>query len=666
MKNIRTCIRLAMVSVYVLGLTASFASVAIAASISFSSTTVGLNPVNTRHAGSSEIVAINYNPTDGLIDTAVPVTVTSSNLALVSIVKVPNIPLGNYKLTIPGAASAGIATVTATATVAGVRYTRSRDFVIVPGSTTVTPPLATTPPVTAGVQTLIRASTPTMNADQSGCAAVNYYDVGPGRSFAALGQLPWSKLKGCDTVRIYPKLSNAAYHEMILVSAGTDLAPAAPNKFMRVIGMPDPLTGALPILDGTSATQVETLPGQAPRTLQYHDNNSASRVLNKLGLVMVGPQQNYNYNFGPAGYISIENLDIRNSVYGGAFTDGKTGAQGAYSSFGSCIYVEAAAHLILKNNRIHNCGNGLFINSKNGALVELSQDVLIEGNSLYNNGNPPISGASNGYSEHQSYTEARDITFQYNYFGDMRPGALGDCLKDRSSGLIVRYNTFASNCGLQLHLVDSTGGGPLIWGDPGYSNTYIYGNLFDLASAPGHAPSLVLYGGDSGVVTQYRQGTLNFYNNTMSVTGDLGNGAYPEVFLFDLLVSKAIADVRNNVFHTTPRTAGAKGMIQAMAFSGKGTVNLNHNWISPNAQPYWTGHLSGAVVNGWTTSLGANNQPGFVNLQQHDFRPAPGSALINGGTGLGYLSANMAPSAQPGSTAARAQDSMIDIGAFEY
>ena len=289
--------------------------------------------------------------------------------------------------------------------------------------------------------------------------------------FSALSQIPWSKLQGCDTVRIYPKANNAPYNEMILISAGTNVAPTAPDRFMRVLGMPDPVTGALPIIDGTNATQLETLPGQAPRVLQYHDNKNASPVLHKLGLVMVGPQQGYYYHGGPAGYISIENLELRNARYDVPYNNGLTGAADKFHSLATCLYVEAAAHLVVKGNIIHDCSNGLFINSKNGALVELSQDVLISNNRFFGNGNAPLKNVTNGYSEHESYTEARDITFEYNYFGPNTPGAHGGCIKDRSSGLVVRYNTFASDCGIKLNLQDSTGGQALIFGDPGYQTT---------------------------------------------------------------------------------------------------------------------------------------------------------------------------------------------------
>ncbi|MES2036694.1 MAG: hypothetical protein V4495_02560 [Pseudomonadota bacterium] len=655
---------LVFVSVGAISLSAQTANaVTTPARIGFSSKTVGFEANNARNAGSMEYALIEFISETGVTDPSVAITVSSSNPALITASKVAVAnALGNYLLAVPANAPSGSATITASATVAGVVYSRSRAFVITAASSGIPP--------ASGSSTITRATTPTMNADQSACAVINYYDVGVGKAYTALGQLPWSQLKGCDTVRIYAKPNNLPYHEMILISAGTNLTPTAANKFMRVIGVPDPVTGARPIIDGAPdaqgklATQLETLPGQAARTLQYHDNASTPRALYKLGLVMVGPQAGYNYNNGPVGYIGIENLDIRNSVYGNSFSDALGQKTDSYAAFGTCLFVEAAAHLVVKNNVMHNCGNGLFINSKNGTLVELSQDVLIEGNTFYNNGNAPIANVSNGYSEHNSYTEARDIIFQYNYFGDVRPGAFGDCLKDRSSGLVVRYNSFASSCGLQLHLMDSTGGNALIYGEPAYASTYVYGNLFDVT--PGsNSTNLVNYGGDSGLTANYRQGTLFFYNNTMVVRGDATHGIYPETLMFNLGMPNAVADVRNNLFYALPVTPGSPGKVQAMAL-GKGTVNMTNNWVSPNAAQYWVGHLTGAVVNGWNTNLGANNNPVLANVAQHDYRPAIGSPLINAGNGLGNLTSNLLPVAQPGAVILRKQDGMIDIGAFEF
>lgn len=620
---------------------------------------------NSRTAGSVELVTIRFVGADGVPDSLQPLTVKTSSNALLTVT--PTAQPGIYTLAVPANTTGGNATLIATAVVNGVTYVGGRNFAISAAAGSPTPTPAPTP---TGSSTMTRATTPTLAADQSGCSVVNYYDVGPGKAFTALSALPWSTLKGCDTVRIYPKAGNEPYNEMILISAGTNLTPTAPNRFMRVLGMRDSETGALPILDGANATQLETLPGQAtPRTLQYNDNASTSPILHKLGLVMVSPQQGYNYNNGPAGYISIENLELRGARYNQPYTNAITGTGDTYHHFAACLYVEAAAHLVVKGNILHGCSNGLFINSKHGTPVALSQDVMIDNNRFYDNGNAPVAGLTGGHSEHHSYTEARDITYQYNYFGDVAPGAFGDCVKDRSSGLVVRYNTFASNCGIKFNLQDSTGGLALIYGDPGYATSYVYGNLIDIA-ANNTNTQLLFYGGDSGQTANYRQGTLYFYNNTMVVAGD-GAGAYPDAFLFFLSQPSARAEVWNNVFYAVPATPGHQPKIMAMAYAGAGTVNLMNNWISSNITTGWLGHPSAATVTGWTANTFGNGSPGFQNEGQHLYTPVPGSPLIGGGASLAQLPTGMAPLWLPqtqsmGSPIARNEGEQIDIGAYQH
>ncbi|MFA5963388.1 MAG: hypothetical protein WC804_05175 [Sphingomonas sp.] len=633
--------------------------------VEMASSSGNLPNVNNRTGGSVEQVIIRFIGPDGLPALQVPLSIKTSNPALLTVT--PTAQPGIYTLAVPANTTGGNATLIATAVVGGVTYIGGRNFHITSAAASPTP--TPSAPPSAGVTTMTRATTPTLTADQSGCSTISNYDVGPGKPYTALSQLPWSTLKGCDTVRIYPKANYAAYNEMILVSGGTDLAPTAPNRFLRILGMPDQVTGILPIIDGTDATQLETLPGQAPRMLRYHDNGSSSPILHKLGLVMVGPQQGYGYHNGPAGYISIENLELRNARYDQPYTSGFTGLTDKYHSFATCLYVEAAAHLVVKGNILHGCSNGLFINSKNGALEELSQDILIENNLFYNNGNAPVAGVTGGSSEHHSYTEARDITFQYNYFGPVAPGAYGDCIKDRSSGLVVRYNSFASNCGLKLNLEDPTGGQTLISGDSGYATTYVYGNLIDIPASYTNT-QLVLYGGDSGQTGAYRQGTLYFYNNTMVVAGD-GANAYPDALLFFLMQPSARAEVWNNVFYAAPATPGHQGKAMAMAYAGAGAVNLSNNWMSTTVAATWLGHAAPATVTGWAANTIASGSPGFQNQGPFPYAPAAGSALVNGGVSLSQLKAGSSPLWLPqtialGPEIARKQDGQVDIGAFEY
>ena len=75
----------------------------------------------------------------------------------------------------------------------------------------------------------------------------------------------------------------------------------------------------------------------------------------------------------------------------------------------------------MRNCALHDCGNGFFASSQ-------SSDVIVEGCQIYDNG---IEGS---IYEHNNYTEARGIIFQFNHFGPLRTGCPGNNLKDRSAG----------------------------------------------------------------------------------------------------------------------------------------------------------------------------------------------------------------------------------------
>ncbi|MDD5754717.1 MAG: hypothetical protein PHN45_08210 [Methylococcales bacterium] len=168
------------------------------ARIGFSSKTAGFNAVNTRTAGTSEYVEIAFIGTDGIEDLSVPVTIDSSDTSLITVSNAPvGNALGNYKLSVPANATPGAtASINISAIVGGVNYTRTRGFVVAAAVPPVTPPSLNGSPTSNGSPISVRAATPTTGADQSGCAVINYYDVGPGKAYTAFAELPWSQLKG--------------------------------------------------------------------------------------------------------------------------------------------------------------------------------------------------------------------------------------------------------------------------------------------------------------------------------------------------------------------------------------------------------------------------------------------------------------------------------------
>ncbi|NDF01797.1 MAG: polysaccharide-degrading enzyme, partial [Verrucomicrobia bacterium] len=69
------------------------------------------------------------------------------------------------------------------------------------------------------------------------------FDVGPGQPLTALRNVPWATLQPGDFVNIH--VQPGGYHEKIQVSAS-----GTANAHIVIRGIPDPVTGALPIIDG--------------------------------------------------------------------------------------------------------------------------------------------------------------------------------------------------------------------------------------------------------------------------------------------------------------------------------------------------------------------------------------------------------------------------------
>jgi parallel beta-helix repeat protein len=91
----------------------------------------------------------------------------------------------------------------------------------------------------------------------------------------------------------------------------------------------------------------------------------------------------------------------------------------------SAIYVEFGENITVRNCDMNNNGNGFFVFSSDTIA---SRNILVEGNSIHDNGNV------GSIYEHNVYVEAIGITFQYNHLGQLLPGAGGNNLKDRSAG----------------------------------------------------------------------------------------------------------------------------------------------------------------------------------------------------------------------------------------
>jgi hypothetical protein len=442
------------------------------------------------------------------------------------------------------------------------------------------------------------------------------YEVGPGKPYVTIGAVPWESLGAGDTVLIHWR-STPYKEKWVLCRQGNAAAP------ITVRGVPGP-GGELPIIDGNAAT-----------------TRTALNYWNEVRAVIKIGGANIPADTMPK-YIVVENLDVRSARPPYTFTaaDGRTLA---FSDNAAAIWIEKGENITIRNCIMRDSGNGFFVSSGD---TQVSRDILVERNYIYDN------GVEGSIYQHNNYTAAIAITFQYNRLGPLRTGCPGNNLKDRSAGLVVRYNWIEGG-NRQLDLVDGEDSN-LIRTDPRYRETHVYGNVLIEPAGAGNR-QITHYGGDSGNTTAYRKGTLYFHNNTILSTRT------DRTTLLRLSTNSEHCNFRNNIAYVT-----AAGNTLSL-IDETGVLDLSHNWFKPGRVIGFS-TVSGTVNDDGTSVVGTS--PGFVDETAQDYRLAAGSACINAG---GVLSAEAVPGNVPVShyvkhqgSAPRPADSTLDIGAFEF
>lgn len=440
------------------------------------------------------------------------------------------------------------------------------------------------------------------------------YEVGPTSPYQSIGAVPWESLQAGDTVLIHWR-SEPYREKWVIGRQGTANAP------ITVRGVAGP-AGQLPVIDGSGAT-----------TRQQLDYWGEPRGVIKIGGSNVPPDTTPRH-------IVIEGLEIRNARPPHTFRD-DGGTTQSYTANASTIYIEKGENITIRNCALHDAGNGLFVASSNTLA---SREILIEGNHIYDNGNP------GSITEHNVYTAAIGIVFEYNWLGPLLAGASGNNLKDRSAGLVVRYNWIEGG-NRQLDLVDGSDSS-LIRGHSAYRQSFVYGNVLIEPPNAGNR-QVVHYGGDSGKTNNYRKGTLFFYQNTvLSKRTD-------RTTLFRLSTNSERADTRNSIVYLA-----AAGDTLAL-LDASGVLDLTHNWFKPG---YVKSFSSGGTLNDDGTSI-LGTDPRFVDEPGADYHLAADSQCINAGTDL---NASVLPTHdvlrqytehQAGQD--RHSDGSLDLGAFE-
>jgi parallel beta-helix repeat protein len=433
------------------------------------------------------------------------------------------------------------------------------------------------------------------------------YHVGPGQTYTAIGDVAWESLQAGDTVYIHARLM-PYYEKWVLNRVGTANSP------ITVRGVPD-ANGTLPIIHGEGATT---------RTQLNYRNED--RGIMKIGSSNTPAD-------GTPRFIVVENLHFRRAR--GAFTGSSTVQNYQLNAAG--IYVEKGENITVRNCILEDNGNGLFV-------AYATTNMLVEGNYIFGNGNV------NRYLEHNTYTEAHNILYQFNRFGPLCSGCDGNNLKDRSSGTVIRYNWIEGG-NRQMDLVDAEGSAEIV-AEPAYLQTHVYGNVLIEPDGTDNN-QIVHFGGDSGTTADYR-GTLYFWNNTL-VSTRAGNTT-----LLRLSTNAQTAEVWNNILYVT--AAGNRLALSDTA----GTVRYGGNLYKSGLVASHSG------VTGSVTNLGGNvtaSSPGFVDEAQQDFRLLDTSPARNVAVSLpvdvaAYPLDHEYLKHQGWVT--RPADANPDIGAFEY
>ncbi|MFO0553998.1 MAG: right-handed parallel beta-helix repeat-containing protein [Polyangiaceae bacterium] len=427
------------------------------------------------------------------------------------------------------------------------------------------------------------------------------YPVGPTEKYKSLADVPFESLEAGDTVRIHYRPE--PYREKLWVG-GVGKADAP----IRVCGVKGP-NGELPILEGSGATTRKNLPFP-------FDGHQAR------GLIVVGWRRGGPWQEQPE-HIVIEGLELRGASPPNKFID-KAGTETAYVDSAAGIFVQRASHVTIRGCVIHENANGLFVGSAGNE--ELTRDVLIEDNEIFDNGIP------DSFYQHNVYNEASGVVYQFNRFRSPRAGkggvVQGGNIKERSAGVVVRYNWIENGAHL-LDIVDSQEARDPNVKEPTFHETFVYGNV--LVRGPVPSGSMVHYGGDSGLLDTYRKGKLHFFQNTV-VVENANYRDYDMTAVFQISTNDELLESVNNVYASTGAATPLKPIALLGARDGvcAGQASFAGDWIQegiaaldglPGKVPQIT-----AVVSGFDGAT-RGDSPGFVALDGHDYRPGKDSPL---------------------------------------
>lgn len=314
--------------------------------------------------------------------------------------------------------------------------------------------------------------------------------------------------------------------------------------------------------------------------------------------------------------VVFEDLELRNA-WGSRFPDRET-----FSHNAGAIYFQGK-RLTARRLHVHHNEDGFF-------STHAADEILIENCEIDHNGTL-FAGEHN--ATHNFYFCAHRQTVRNCY---IHHSGEAQNFKSRGWHTVFAYNWVEEDAGYSVEVASGNEG-----------NTLWIGNVVIKRAAPGRQRRLLGVGDGTGVA----KGTLTMINNTfVSQTPE-------DLFLFTEASSTCDVVLINNVFAGPSRIFLEK--------HGKGTITGSNNWFPRGTE----------VPEGLKHSL-FGDDPGFVNLREHDFRPRRGSPLIDAGAAkpqylneeqkLETITPAYSPTREWRKSLPRRIEGAPDLGAFEY
>lgn len=445
------------------------------------------------------------------------------------------------------------------------------------------------------------------------------FDVGPGKTYTEVNDIPWSSLTAGDVVNIFWR-STPYKTKFGLCAQGTANAPIIIN------GVTDS-NGNRPVIDGNGATNSPgSMPGGSGNIWAVGDEG--------FGVITIKRKPQTSTSTNPS-WITIQNLEITGGLAANNYIS-STGTTVPYG-FSAGIWVQPSTDITIRNNVIHGCSQGLFTMAKaaaDGSSAESCQRIRVLYNRIYGNGTP-----GSGY-EHGCYIQAYDVVVEGNYLGRGLTGAGGSTYKSRVGKEVIRYNWIESTArALDMVHVEFSDGFAAY---PDYGIDYVYGNVIvNDEQLQGNAWRPIHYGADGstnggewdpaygGSAPPNHRKHLYFFSNTYFHRNTV---AQADQFVIQLSWPETICDAWANIF----LLRGANSQLNLMYLAGQ--LNLRGSNIILG---YGTINDYSAGRGGTTQSCQVNrmgsviaSDPLFTAENYYDFSLAAGSPAIDIYSGL--------------------------------